>query len=158
MSQDEIADLIHRYNAGVALVEAALGRLSDAELDASVGDEWTPRMVVHHLADSETNSYVRLRRLLAEPTGTVIQGYDEGLWAQTAALGYRTELIDLSLAVFRAVRTASADVLSRLTASDFDREGVHTESGRYTLRDWLRIYAAHAEDHARQILHGHHRP
>ena len=38
-------------------------------------------MVVHHLADSETNSYLRLRKLLAED-GPTLQGYDEAHWAE----------------------------------------------------------------------------
>ncbi|MBU6213869.1 MAG: DinB family protein [Actinomycetales bacterium] len=152
MIDPETADLIRRYTAGVGLLEAAIAAVPEADLDRSDEGGWTPRMVVHHLADSETNSYVRLRRLLAEPTGTVIAGYDEGRWASTPALGYTTQPIEQSLAVLRAVRAASAQVLSRLTAEDLDREGVHTESGRYTVRDWLRIYAEHAEDHADQIL------
>lgn len=145
-------DLIARYCAGVGLVEAALASLSEGDLDRSVDDGWTPRMVIHHLADSETNSYVRLRRLLAEPAGTTIQGYDEGAWASAPALGYATEPIDQALAVLRAVRAASASVLTRLSDADLSRAGVHTESGDYTLADWLRIYAEHAEQHAEQIL------
>ncbi|NDB18950.1 MAG: hypothetical protein EB027_06790 [Actinobacteria bacterium] len=147
-----VEDLIARYRAGVGLVEAALASLSDGDLDRAVDDGWTPRMVVHHLADSETNSYVRLRRLLAEPVGTTIQGYDEGAWARTPALGYATEPIELSLAVLRSVRASSAELLSRVSDGDFERAGVHTESGTYTLMDWLRIYAEHAEQHAEQIL------
>lgn len=147
-----VDDLIARYCAGVGLVEAALASLSDTDLDRRVDDGWTPRMVVHHLADSETNSYVRLRRLLAEPPGTTILGYDEDAWARTPALAYATAPIELPLAVLRAVRASSADLLTRLVDADLDRTGVHTESGHYTVRDWLRIYAEHAEQHAEQIL------
>jgi hypothetical protein len=145
-------ELIQRYQAGVGLIDAALAKLSDADLDRSDAGGWTARMVIHHLADSETNAYVRLRRLLAEPSGTTILGYDEERWATCAPLGYTTQPIDDSLAVLRAVRTASARVLTQITQEDFDREGVHTESGRYTVRDWLNIYARHAEEHAEQIL------
>jgi len=145
-------ELIQRYQAGVGLIDAALAKLSDADLDRSDDGGWTARMVIHHLADSETNAYVRLRRLLAEPSGTTILGYDEERWATCAPLGYTTQPIDDSLAVLRAVRTASARVLTQITQEDFDREGVHTESGRYTVRDWLNIYARHAEEHAEQIL------
>jgi len=145
-------ELIQRYQAGVGLIDAALAKLSDADLDRSDDGGWTARMVIHHLADSETNAYVRLRRLLAEPSGTTILGYDEERWATCAPLGYTTQPIDDSLAVLRAVRTASARVLTQITQEDFDREGVHTESGRYTVRDWLNIYPRHAEEHAEQIL------
>jgi hypothetical protein len=143
-------DLVARYRDGVGQVEDALAGASGDELDRRDGDGWSARMVAHHLADSETNSYLRLRRLLADEAPALIAGYDEERWAQTPQLGYDGP-IEPSMAVFRAVRAASGDVLGRLSPSDLDREGVHSESGRYSVRDWLTIYASHAEDHAEQI-------
>jgi hypothetical protein len=143
--------LLERYRRGVELVDEALANVTEGELDRTSDDEWSARMVVHHLADSETNSYLRLRRLLVEPAPTAIQGYDEALWASSDVLGYRTLDITESLEVFRAVRAASLTILGRITAQDLEREGVHSESGPYSLRSWLEIYAAHGEDHAAQI-------
>ena len=77
-------------------------------------------MVIHHVADSETNSYVRLRRLLAEPIGTTIQGYDEAQWARVL---HYDRPVDQSLAVFRAVRDSSAELLDRITPDDLARVG-----------------------------------
>jgi hypothetical protein len=151
-SKEDIASLVAQYNEGVALVLEALHDITADELDRRSGDEWSARMVVHHLADSETNSYVRLRRLLGEPAGTTLQGYDEARWGETLELGYETRPIDASLTLFVAVRAASAATLEDLTPEDFDRSGVHTESGPYSLFDWLNIYVAHARDHAEQIL------
>ena len=142
--------LVARYRAGVALVEDALAGATDADLDrrGPGTDDWCARQVVHHLADSETNSYVRLRRLLAEPAPTTIQGYDEAHWA--TVLHYDRP-IEASLAVFRAVRAASGELLDTLVDADLERTGVHSESGTYSLADWLEIYADHAEAHAAQI-------
>ena len=57
--------LIDRYAAGPADVVDALAGITAEELDrAPAPDAWTAREIVHHLADSETNSYVRLRRML----------------------------------------------------------------------------------------------
>ena len=144
--------LVQRYRRGVAVVEAALATITEEELDQRANDGWSARMVVHHLADSETNSYLRLRRLLAEEAPTVIQGYDEAKWARCQTLGYESLPIEGPLDVFLAVRASSASLLDRVHADDMDRVGRHTESGNYTLRDWLRIYAEHAEDHAQQIV------
>jgi len=59
------------------VVEAELTGLTEEELDHRPSDGgWTPREVVHHLADSEMTSAIRLRRLLAEES-PVIQGYEE---------------------------------------------------------------------------------
>ncbi len=143
-------DLVARYRAGVVLVDAALAGATDADLDRRPAgpDSWCARQVCHHLADSETNSYVRLRRLLAEPAPTDIQGYDEATWA--TVLHYDRP-VEASLAVFRAVRAASGELLDTLDDDDLARAGRHSESGAYSLRDWLEIYADHAEAHAAQI-------
>lgn len=142
--------LVDRYLAGVALVDDALADATDADLDrrGPAPGAWCARQVVHHLADSETNSYVRLRRLLAEPAPATIQGYDEAHWA--TVLHYDRP-IDSSLAVFRAVRAASAELLDTLVDVDLARVGVHSDSGTYSIVDWLEIYADHAASHAAQI-------
>lgn len=52
----------------------------------------------------------------------------------------------------QAARAASADLVAHLDEQEWERAGTHSESGRYSVDDWLRIYAAHGEDHADQIL------
>ncbi len=148
--EPELADRVADYRAATAEFLSVASAVTDADLDVHPAepDGWTPRMVIHHVADSETNSFVRLRRLLAEPEGTTIQGYDEGQWAR--ALHYDRPAAG-SLAVFAAVRDSSAELLDLITADDLARSGVHTESGPYTLGDWLDTYIAHARDHADQI-------
>ncbi len=56
-----------------------------------------------------------------------------------------------ALATVRAVRDSTAHLLRRLPGEAWARAGRHTESGRYTAEDWLRLYAEHLEVHARQI-------
>jgi hypothetical protein len=124
--------------------------LKPEDLDKSDGEGWNPRQVIHHLADSEAQSYARLRRLLAEP-GSVIQGYDEGLWANNATLGYKTRDIRTSLHVLSAVRQASFELLCDVTEKQLDNTCTHTESGQYSLRNWLSSYTRHPLDHADQI-------
>jgi hypothetical protein len=73
--------LIEQYKDGYRAVREALDQLTGEELDARPADGWTPREIAHHLADSETMSYIRLRLLLAE-NHPVIQGYDEPEYAR----------------------------------------------------------------------------
>jgi hypothetical protein len=126
--------------------------VNDENLDRHVAGGWSARQVIHHVADSEAQSYARLRRLLAEPAGSVIQGYDEAAWAQSPQLGYTELPVAHSLDVFKAVRLASLDVLERLRESDLERYGEHSESGRYTLATWLAVYTEHPRAHAAQLL------
>jgi len=140
--------LIAQYRAGPQVLADAIGKVPPDRLDVTQQKgEWTPREIVHHVADSETTSYIRLRRLLAEER-PVIQGYDEMAFARKL---HYDRPIENSLAVVRAVRNASAELLATLSEEEWQREGVHSESGRYTLLNWLQIYAAHCHDHAEQI-------
>ncbi len=142
------AALLERFRSGYDAVEAALDGATDAELDRDPGGgEWTARQVAHHLADSEATAYVRLRRLIAEDA-PVIQGYDEPEYARRL---HYDRPIAASLAVLRAVREASLQLLETLTPAEWERSGSHSDSGRYAVDDWLRIYASHSHDHADQI-------
>jgi hypothetical protein len=143
-----ITTLLDRYASGVADLEDALAGISEADLDRpQPGDEWTARQVIHHLADSESMAYVRLRRLIAEDE-PIIHGYDEPEWARR--LHYE-RAIEASVAVVRAVRSASLQLLETLTPAEWARTGTHSESGPYSVGRWLETYADHTHDHADQI-------
>lgn len=148
MDSGERAQLIERYESGYAAVEAALDGINDAELDARPGaDEWSAREIVHHLADSEMTSAIRLRRLLAEEKPEIV-GYDQEEFARR--LRYDRPL-EGSLLAFKGARRSTSPLLARLSEADWSRSGTHTESGTYSVETWLQIYAAHGHDHADQI-------
>ena len=129
------------------MVAGALKGATEEELDRSVDGDWTPRQIVHHLGDSEMMSAIRIRRLLTE-AGPVIHGYDE----KTFAIRLTADRpIQPSLEAMRWARETNAQLLERMTEEDWGRAGAHTESGRYSAEDWMRIYAAHTHDHADQI-------
>ena len=119
------ASLILRYAAGYDAVTNALVDITDAELDhRPAPHEWTAREIVHHLADSETNSYVRLRMLLATPD-YVVQPYDQDEFAAHPKLRYDRP-IEVSLAVLRAVRASSLDLLEGIDDDDLiDLADIH---------------------------------
>lgn len=124
--------------------------LSDSNLDISDNQGWSPRQVIHHMADSETQSYARLRRLIAEPN-TEIQGYDENIWSESLVLGYKVLDIDLSLNVIRAVRKSSCEIIRRLPNDVINNTCFHSESGKYSIGDWISTYTKHPIDHSNQI-------
>jgi hypothetical protein len=146
----ERAALVELYRDGHRVVVEALAGSTVEELDGPppAPDTWTARMVVHHLADSEMMSAMRLRRLIAEDD-PVIEGYDEPTFARR--LFYDDRPIEPALAALAAARATSLQILERLTGDQWARVGTHTESGRYGVEDWLRIYGAHAHEHADQI-------
>jgi hypothetical protein len=149
-SPAERTALVARYRDGERAVREVVAGATPDELDGrpAASDEWTAREIVHHLADSEMISAYRLRKLIAED-GPVIEGYDEPRYARR--LFYDDRDIEPSLAALGAARATTAQILDRLTEDQWGRSGVHTESGRYGVEDWLRIYSEHAHDHADQI-------
>ena len=122
-----------------------------AKLDQPKKDGWNARQIIHHLADSESQSYARLRRLIAEP-GSVIQGYDENKWAASQVLGYKDLPIEISLDLFKASREASLIIVKRLTPELLNNSCIHSQSGEYSINKWMTSYTNHPQDHARQLL------
>ena len=147
MNAEERARLIKRYREGHSVVEQALSGITPEELDRSASGEWTPREIVHHLADSEMMSAIRIRRLLTEDK-PVIHAYDEEAFARKLT---SDRPIEPSLEAMRWARETCAQLLERMTGKDWQRSGTHSASGPYTAENWLTIYAAHAHDHAAQI-------
>ncbi|MFP5342920.1 MAG: DinB family protein [Candidatus Limnocylindria bacterium] len=148
MTDTDREALLDRYATGAAAVAAAVRDAPDDELDRRPpSGAWTAREIVHHVADSESMAFIRLRRLIAEDE-PVIQGYDESEWARRL---HYDRPIETSLAVVAAVRAGSLELLRSLTPAEWSRAGTHSESGAYSVDDWLTIYAEHSHDHADQI-------
>ena len=150
MSPEERSRLIDRYEAGYQeVVDGLEGFPADALGTHPFPGKWSAREIVHHLADSETASALRLRKLLAEEY-PVIHGYDQETYAILLRYNLRED-IRPSLEAFRAARETSAQLLHTMGDEDWSLAGWHTEAGVYTVTRWLQIYAAHAHDHAAQI-------
>jgi hypothetical protein len=149
MTPEERQALVNQYKAGFDEVSRNLADFPQDSLTAHpIPGKWSAAEIIHHLADSETISGQRLRRLLVEDH-PLIQGYDQDQFA--AKLRYNEREIGPALEAFRAARATSAQLLDVMTDEDWHREGTHSESGSYTAEDWLKIYAAHAHNHGAQI-------
>ena len=148
MNAAEREALIALYEEGFQAVTAALEGITEAELEArEAPGEWSPREIVHHLADSEMTSAVRLRLLIAQDAPTIL-GYDQEAFVERL---FPERPIEPSLAAFAAARAATTPILRRLSEEQWRRAGTHSESGHYTVGDWLSIYGGHVHDHANQI-------
>jgi hypothetical protein len=148
MTPEERDALMVRYRDGAAAFRAAMADVEDGELDERpVEGEWTVREIAHHLADSELNSAVRLRRLIAEDDA-VIQGYDEMEFVRRLHVSERP--IASSIDAAAAARASTLTILEALTEDEWSRSGTHTDQGTYAVEEWLRDYADHPWDHAEQ--------
>ena len=149
MTAQERQELIGRYQDGYSQVAESLNGFPQDSLTAHpIPGKWSAAEIVHHLADSETTSGLRLRRLLVEDH-PLIQGYDQEAYA--GRLNYNNREMAPALDAFRSARATAAQLFEFMSDDDWQREGTHSESGSYTAEDWLTIYSAHAHNHAAQI-------
>jgi len=130
------------------LIRAAVQGLNDEQLDTPYRDGgWTVRQVVHHIADSHANAYLRFRWLATEDYPT-IKTYDQDVWA---ALPDSQLPVGSSLKLLEGLHERWAAFLDVLPDEAWSRRGMHPERGEVTLDDLLEIYADHGAHHAGQI-------
>jgi uncharacterized damage-inducible protein DinB len=129
-------------------LRAAVSGLSDSQLDTAYRPGgWTVRQVVHHVADSHTNSYIRFKLALTEEWPT-IKAYDEAAWAKLADSGLPVEV---SLAWTDALHERWVVLLESMSEEDFQKGFVHPERGPQKLETTLALYDWHSRHHTAHI-------
>jgi hypothetical protein len=130
------------------LLRDAVKHLSDEQLDTPYrAGGWTIRQVVHHLADSHMNAYIRFKLALTEES-PVIKPYDEGQWAE---LSDSKLSVGISLSLLEALHTRLVDLLRSLTPEEMQRTFTHPESGNVSVGRNIGIYAWHGRHHLAHI-------
>jgi uncharacterized damage-inducible protein DinB len=140
---------IQEIAAAPAAVRAATQGLGDAQLDTPYREGgWTVRQVVHHVADSHMNAYVRCRLALTESEPT-IKPYEESAWAKLEDAARSP--IEVSLRLLEPLHERWVTLLRAVKAQEFARTFRHPEHGVRTL-DWmLFLYAWHGKHHTAHI-------
>ena len=100
----------------------------------SAPGEWTIHDLLVHLADSEAHGFVRLRKAVAEPGGSV-HAWDQEVWP--VALNYHDEDPDLAVLLFESFRASSSALYRRLRPEDWRKTIHHPENGVMTVDDIL---------------------
>lgn len=105
---------------------------------------WSIREHLVHIADSEANSYIRCRRLIAEP-GEQLMAYDENAWSRS--LFYSDQGEDDALALFRLLRSQTYALIRSVPDDAWSNTCQHPENGDMSLDDWLEVYESHIPEH-----------
>jgi hypothetical protein len=130
-------------------IRAAVARLDDRQLDTPYRpDGWTVRQVVHHVADSHMNAFIRLKLALTEPEPT-IKPYDENAWAALADVRLP---IEVSLGLIDGVHRRWDALNAALQEADYGRLWTHPEHGKtFTIDFLLQNYAWHSRHHVAHV-------
>ena len=127
---------------------AAVAGLDDGQLDTPYREGgWTVRQVVHHVADSHANAYIRFKLALTEDWPT-IKPYEEAAWAM---LPDSQLPVSVSLDLIAALHARWVSLLETLSDEDFHRGYVHPAGGRQNLAQVLALYEWHSRHHTAHI-------
>jgi uncharacterized damage-inducible protein DinB len=149
LTEAEQAKAIEALAAQPAALRAAVQGLSEEQLDTPYRPGgWTVRQVVHHVADSHLNMYIRVKLALTEDNPT-IKPYDQDAWVQLADV--RSVPVDVSVAMFEALQQRIVAVLRAASVEERRRSLMHPENGRMTIEQLMSLYAWHGEHHVAHI-------
>ena len=130
------------------VLRAAVQGLSDEQLDTPYRDGgWTVRQVIHHVADSHANAYLRFRWVVAE-NGTTLKVYDQDVWATFEDMKMP---VAPSLKLIEALHERWSYFLSSLSEEAWSNRAHHPERGEMSLDDLLEMYSDHGANHTKQI-------
>ena len=147
-SQDLI-EFIQRIADLPAKLEGVINNLDEAQLDTPYRDGgWTVRQVIHHVADSHMNAYIRVKWALTEET-PLIKAYFEKGWAETPET--KTDP-SLSLNLLKALHKKWVTLLKGLTPTELKKAFTHPETKKLvTLETLMGMYAWHGDHHLAHI-------
>jgi hypothetical protein len=142
-------DLIASLEATPAALRALFDGLDDATIRRpEAAGKWSMIEVAHHLADSDMVVGVRIRMIVAQDRPPIV-AYDQDLWV--AKLGYRQAVLSDVLTQFDVLRGANVRLARRLSPTELERYGVHSERGGESAGYLLRLVAGHDLVHLDQL-------
>jgi uncharacterized damage-inducible protein DinB len=142
-------EYIRQFRTAPPLLYDAVKNLTEDQLlNTYRPGGWTLAQVVHHLVESDVNAYPRLKYALTIDVPDVMVA-EQGLWAELPDA--KSPSIDLSLALFGAIRNRWVEAFESLDSSSFDRQWRHSRYGVLTVDTLLQQYAWHAQHHTAQI-------
>lgn len=139
------ASLIDDYLAGPAQLRQAVSGMTAAQFDARpVEGRWTTRELICHLSDFEIVYADRIKRVLAEDEPPLRSGNPDDF---AAKLAYQERDVEEELLLIEMVRRHLGRILRTLSDEQFQRRGIHSESGPLTIETLLRRVTGHVPHH-----------
>jgi hypothetical protein len=149
LTDAERKELLQQIADAPTNLRKAVEGLSTGQLDTPYRpDGWTVRQVVHHLADSHMNAYIRTKLAITEPQPT-IKAYDEKLWAELHDV--KNVRVEASITLLESLHERWAALLRSLGADDFARTLIHPVQGVSTIDSLVNLYGWHGRHHVAHI-------
>ena len=151
ISMSQIRKWIEEIQALPEEISAAVENLNEAQLSTPYRPNgWNIRQVVHHVADSHINSYIRYHWTLTEDQPT-IKAYNQDDWANTADAIKAP--VSLSTDILKAIHPRWVFLMKEMSENDFRQKFTHPETGKLLGLDYMTgLYAWHGKHHTAQIV------
>ncbi|MBC8046435.1 MAG: bacillithiol transferase BstA [Fimbriimonadaceae bacterium] len=148
-SEQLINDWIQETENYPALLKTTVNGITEQQLETPYRPEgWTARQVIHHIADSHMNAYIRFKLSLTE-SNPIIKPYMENKWA---LLDDNAVDINVSLQITELIYKRWVPILRSMRMEGFDRTYIHPEHNKqFTLKYALGLYAWHSKHHLAHI-------
>ena len=141
--------LIDDYLSGPALLRQAVAGMTSEQLAARpIPGKWSTLEVICHLADFEIVYADRIKRVIAENEPTLFGGDPDGF---AARLAYPQRNADEELLLIETIRKQVTRILRTVNPGDFQRRGIHSESGPLTLETLVQRITGHIPHHVQFI-------
>jgi hypothetical protein len=148
-TSQELQQCIVRIEALPGKIETLSRNFSATQYDTPYREGgWTARQVLHHIADSHMNAYIRFKWTLTEET-PLIKAYDEKLWAETPEIKLDPQI---SVNLLKALHIKWVALLKLIKPEDLSRQFLHPETKKHVRLDRLiALYAWHSDHHLAHI-------
>lgn len=149
VSNQDRETFIQQIEEAPAALWSAVTGLSEEQLDTPYREGgWTVRQVVHHVADSHMNAFVRFKLAMTE-VQPAVKTYEQQLWAELSDA--KTVPVVVSLNLVDSLHKRFVALLRSMSAPDFARTMSHPEMGVVPLDQYLALYAWHGRHHVAHI-------
>lgn len=150
ITMDYVSNCIKRIESFPSRLKAVVSALPEETLGQPYRPGgWTIRQLVHHVADSHMNSYIRFKWALTEDS-PIIKAYDEKIWAELPEA--KTAPVDVSIALLEALHRRWILLLNQLSEAEWQKQFIHPETNRaISLKRNVALYAWHGDHHLAHI-------
>ncbi|MCO1604352.1 MULTISPECIES: YfiT family bacillithiol transferase [Desulfosporosinus] len=150
VSLDQVDNFIAQIEAVPKLLADSVKDLSYEQLSSPYRPGgWTIQQVIHHLADSHMNAYIRVKLALTEDFPTIIP-FNEALWAELEDA--RALPVDVSLKLIETLHFRWVFLLRSLSPAELNRQFRHPDAGDLSIRKTTALYAWHGNHHLAHIM------
>ena len=148
IQESDIRAWIDEISALPELLKSVVLSLNEVDFEKTYRDgSWTIRQLVHHIADSHLNGYIRMKLALTEEN-PLVKTYEESEWAKL--VDYNSPL-NVSVQLIESLHSRWTSLLRNLTATQLKRTYQYPNSSRVRLEQSIALYAWHGNHHLAHI-------